>query len=168
IAAISALGLIVLQAAVGHFCSLCLTVDACGILAGICAYRLRGLGWEDALKEEESRSVVQDTLELSSEGQRVKGVWREDSQVYAAPNPLVQREPKEPFRLKKSAWVALCLLALIAPAAYPKLVHQSEVPGVIRALYSRDHVTVLEFFDFQCPHCQDLSPRLKALVDEEP
>src|SRR5690606_25074336 len=162
IAAISALGLIVLQAAVGHFCSLCLTVDACGILAGICAYRLRGLGWEDALKEEESRSVVQDTLELSSEGQRVKGVWREDSQVYAAPNPLVRRPQAQPFRLRLSAWLSLAVMAVLAPTGYTWLVRQSDVPGVIRALYSNDGVTVLEFFDFQCPHCQDLSPRLKA------
>jgi protein-disulfide isomerase len=59
-------------------------------------------------------------------------------------------------------------LAFFAPLAYPSLVHQSDVPGVIRALYARERVTVLEFFDFRCPHCQDLSPRLKALVDEDP
>lgn len=69
--------------------------------------------------------------------------------------------------LSRGSWIGLSTLAVLAPGMFPMFVQTSEVPGVIRALYRSDQVTVVEFFDFQCPHCRDLSPRLKALVDRE-
>lgn len=68
-----------------------------------------------------------------------------------------------PFR----SWILLLLVAVGAPLLFPLLVRTSNVPGVIRGMYERDRITVLEFFDFQCPHCQHLSPRLARLVSEE-
>lgn len=68
----------------------------------------------------------------------------------------------------KAAWAALLGLTLLGPLLYPRLVRTSEVPSVITDLYTRGKVTVLEFFDFECPHCRDLSPRLMKLVGEVP
>lgn len=68
----------------------------------------------------------------------------------------------------KAAWAALLGLTLLGPLLYPRLVHTHDVPAVITDLYKPGKITVLEFFDFECPHCRDLSPRLKNLVDEIP
>jgi predicted DsbA family dithiol-disulfide isomerase len=160
--------LIGIQFFIGHFCSLCMAADLSALVIGLCAYRLSGGGWEEAQQEEESDVILMDPLELMSEGQRVKGVWRDDSQVYDAPNPLVRPAPPDPFRLQLSAWISLAILTVLAPVCFPLLVKTTEVPPVIRALYRPDEITVVEFFDFQCPHCQHLSPRLKKLVAGDP
>ena len=65
------------------------------------------------------------------------------------------------------SWILLLLVAVGAPLFFPLLVRTSDVPGVIRGMYESDKITVLEFFDFKCPHCQHLSPRLADLVAEE-
>jgi predicted DsbA family dithiol-disulfide isomerase len=69
--------------------------------------------------------------------------------------------------LRFRSWILLAVVAVGAPLFFPLLVRTSEVPGVIRGMYEPDQITVLEFFDFQCPHCQHLSPRLGELVAEE-
>lgn len=163
----ASLPLIALQAYIGQFCSLCLVVDCAGILCGVSAFALRSGGFERAFHEEEPTGTLLDPQALMSEGQRVKGVWRDDSQIYDAPNPLVRPAPKDPLRLKLSGWVSFGFLAVLAPLFFPSFVQTSEVPSAIRALYDPKQVTVVEFFDFQCPHCRDLSPRLKAIVAEE-
>lgn len=70
--------------------------------------------------------------------------------------------------VKNWAWFALLLVAFAAPLSFPRLVATSEIPAVIRELYQPGKVTVVEFFDFQCPHCRQLSPRLKKIVDDDP
>lgn len=156
---------IFLQVYIGHFCSLCMTVDVTALLIGLCGFMLRGAGFESAAREEGFHSVGRGSL--LSEGQRIKGVWREDSQVYSAPNPVARPSVGAVFVLPVRSWILLLLVSLGAPLLFPLFVRTSEVPGVIRGMYERDHITVLEFFDFQCPHCQQLSPRLAQLVAQE-
>src|SRR6478609_2901790 len=67
-----------------------------------------------------------------------------------------------------STWWGLLGLALVGPLAYPLVVAPADVPGTITRLYEPGEITVLEFFDFQCPHCRSLSPRLKQLVAATP
>lgn len=163
--AAGALGFIGLQIYMQHFCWMCLSVDTGALLIALCAFQLRGRGWELAQLEQDARTTLMDPIELLSEGQRVRGVWREDSQIYEAPNSLVKPWPDDPFRLHHWAWWLFSALAVIAPLLFPRLVAStSEVPASIRTLYSADEVTVLEFFDFQCPHCRRLSPELKKIV----
>jgi len=63
------------------------------------------------------------------------------------------------------AWLGLLGIVMLAPLLYPRLVSGREVPAVIAEMYRPGEITVLEFFDFQCPHCRDLSPRLSRLVE---
>jgi len=166
----SALGAVIflgIQVYIWHFCYLCVTVDLMSLVVGYCAYCLRNGGFDVALTEEQSRTTLIDPHELMSEGQTVKGVWREDSQIYEAPNSLVKPPPREPMRLKFSTWITLSVLFVVAPALFPSVVYVSEVPSSIRELYDPSALTVVEFFDYQCPHCRDLSPRLKAIVQED-
>jgi predicted DsbA family dithiol-disulfide isomerase/uncharacterized membrane protein len=124
--ALGALVFIALQVLIGHFCSLCMTVDVSALLVGLSGHMLRGAGFSEAEADSRSRLSL-------------------------------------PFR----SWVLLLSIVVGAPLFFPLLVRTSNVPGVIRGMYDDDSITVLEFFDFQCPHCQHLSPRLAELVAEE-
>ncbi len=72
------------------------------------------------------------------------------------------------FRLTTPAWMGLLGLSLLAPLLFPRVVKPNPVPPVIVSMYRPGEVTVLEFFDFQCPHCRHLSPELKKIVGEFP
>ncbi len=157
---------IALQAVLGQFCSLCMIVDTSALIIGLATFFLRGSGWEDAAEEEELLAPAFGGVQVS-ESQRIKRVWRDDSQVYDAPNPLVRPALAPPFVLQLRAWVLLCCLCVGAPVLFPLLVRTSEVPSVITGMYEPGKITFVEFFDFQCPHCQHLSPRLAALVAQE-
>jgi len=167
-AAVVALALLALQAFIGDFCSLCLIVDISALLIGACVWVLSRGGFDDIVSQEESRTTLVDPTELLSEGQRVKDVWKDDSKYYQAPNPLVKPAATDPFRLKVGAWISLCVLSVCVPLGYSSLVATSEVAASIRELYEPGTITVVEFFDYQCPHCRHLSPRLKKLVEGEP
>jgi len=166
VGAAGALGFLVLQAYLGHFCSFCVTADLSALAIAFCAFRLKAGGWGIAHHEEESERTLLEPSFLSSEGLSVPGVWRDDSQIYEAPNPLVRPPPQEPLRLKGRTWLLLAALSVAAPGFFPSFVKGSELPSVIRELYKPGQVTLVEFFDYQCPHCRDLSPRLKAIVKE--
>lgn len=75
--------------------------------------------------------------------------------------------PTGGMRLSLIGWLGLSVLAVSAPVLFPSFVHTGEVPSVIRGMYDPKQVTVVEFFDYQCPHCRDLSPRLKAVAKAE-
>ncbi len=55
------------------------------------------------------------------------------------------------------------LLAVAAPALWPRMKPQPPVPPAISALQQPGKINVIEFFDFQCPHCRALHPRLMEL-----
>ncbi|HSC85788.1 MAG TPA: thioredoxin domain-containing protein [Polyangiaceae bacterium] len=74
-------------------------------------------------------------------------------------------EVEEPTRtLRRGAWQFLFALALLAPLLYPRVVRTSSLPDGVRALHVPGRINVVEFFDFGCPHCRALAPRLDALL----
>jgi protein-disulfide isomerase len=78
---------------------------------------------------------------------------------------LPRRGPGVLLRPRRWAWHTLLGLFVVAPLAFPRVIAKDPVPTIIRELYRPDQLTVVEFFDFECPHCRDLSPRLKNLAD---
>jgi protein-disulfide isomerase len=127
--------LFLLQAFLGHFCSLCIVVDSSALVCGLSVFALsRRGGFVESAAEEQ-----------------------DPTRGGAAGN----------FALKLPAWAALMTLATGAPLLFPHLVRTTEIPEVIRALYEPGKVTVVEFFDYECPHCRELSPRLKEIVKSE-
>lgn len=156
--------LLALQAAMGAFCSLCVVVDAMSLVVGWSAYCLRGDGWEVAAQEDSMQMRVIDVDDLFTEGQRVRAVWTEDSRIYSPPTPLVRPAPRNPLRLERWTWCLLALLAVMAPGLYPLVVRRTPAPDVITALHVPGKINVIEFFDFECPHCRELAPRLEALL----
>lgn len=163
--AAAGLGLVFLQVfVIGHVCAFCVVVDLCALAIGGAAVGLRGDGWEDGTREELTETFIVDSGQLMAESQRLRGVWREDSRVYTPPNPLIGRRSFTPPRLKIWAWAVLGVLAAMAPATWGQLRPQPSVPAVIRALYEPGKINVVEFADFQCPHCRELHGRLKQLL----
>lgn len=67
--------------------------------------------------------------------------------------------PLEPF--KGWAWAGLFAIAINAPSVWTWLRPSAGVPDAIRAL-QQPGLNVIEFMDFQCPHCRRLHPMLKA------
>lgn len=165
--ALSGLALIFLQLfVIGHVCIFCVVVDLCALTIGGAAMGLRGEGWEESAKEELTQTFIVDSEQLAAESQRLRGVWREDSRVYTPPNPLIPTYRGMPLRLKVWAWAGLGALAIAAPLLWPKLRPAAPVPAAIRELYEPGRINVIEFADFECPHCRDLHGRLKEVLAE--
>lgn len=162
---VGGLGLLLVQAiSIGRFCALCVVVDIASVLCAALAFALRKSGWQSEAEAENEPTLV-DADALRSEGHRVKGVWRDDSRIYSPPNPLVRPADREPVKLRTSGWVALFFLSVLIPVLYPTLVKASEVPSEITELYEPGKINVVEFFDYQCPHCQALAPRLEEALE---
>lgn len=163
--ALSGLALIFLQLfVIGHVCVFCVVVDLCALAIGGAAMGLRGDGWEDSAREELTQTFIVDSAQLAAESQRLRGVWREDSRVYTPPNPLIAGDRNLRMRLKSWAWAGLGVLAIAAPLGWPHVRPSAPVPSVIRELYEPGKINVVEFADFQCPHCRDLHVRLKEVL----
>lgn len=58
------------------------------------------------------------------------------------------------------AWLLLGALAVAAPLAFKSVARTQTLPAVIAALQHPERVTVVEFFDYQCPHCRLALPEL--------
>ncbi len=84
--------------------------------------------------------------------------------LYGAVSPEAGHRAAE--LLQPWAWVALCFAAVGGPLLWPHVRPVPPVPGGIAELYVPDKINVVEFADFQCGHCRDLHPRLKAIVAE--
>lgn len=165
--ALGGLALIFLQVLViGHVCAFCVVVDLCALVIGGAALGLRGDGWEESAREELTETFIIDSDQLMAESQRLRGVWREDSRVYTPPNPLIAAERHFLFRLKPWVWAALGVLAVGAPLLWPTVRQSPSVPDAIAHLYVPGKINVIEFADFQCPHCRDLHGRLTELLRE--
>lgn len=154
-----------LQAWLGAFCAFCVVVDLSALALFACAISLRGDGWDRAAYEETSQLALVDPARFFSESLSVRGVWTEDSRIYTPPTPLVRPAPADPFRLHKSAWVILGTLAVLGPWLYPRFAQRGEAPPAIVALQEPGKINVVEFFDFECPHCRSLGPRLRELLE---
>lgn len=151
---------------IGRFCWLCVVVDLISLALGGLAFSMRWLGWETSLHAEQSRASLVDASELLAAAGGRPTAWQEDSQSYVAPNPLVRPEPTQPLRLHTLGWFALALFAVLAPVLYPRVVHTSDLSPPVRALAAKSGVTVVEFFDFECPHCRALAPTIHELAAE--
>jgi predicted DsbA family dithiol-disulfide isomerase/uncharacterized membrane protein len=68
--------------------------------------------------------------------------------------------------LRPGAYVALAVIALAAPLAWPWLKMDAPVPGAIKQFYQPGKINVVEFADFECPFCRMLHPTLQKLIHE--
>jgi protein-disulfide isomerase len=62
--------------------------------------------------------------------------------------------------------MALGALAVSAPLLWPSLRPTPPVPPAIAKFHVPGKINVVEFVDFQCPHCRFFHPRLKAILAE--
>lgn len=146
VAALGALGLIGLQAYLGSFCYLCMIVDCSALALGALALSIGQSAWDSALREE--------MLLLGLE-RKTAPASQPEGRSFAGP------------AFGRNVWVGLFVLALLAPLLFPRLTQRDEVPAVIEELYLPEKLTVVEFFDFECPHCRELSPRLKRIAEQQ-
>lgn len=157
-------GLLVTQLLLGTFCLFCVIVDVASLGIGALAFRLRHDGWDRASYEETSDMQLVDPSQVYADGRRVPSVWRDDSRIYTPPTPLVRKAPSGAIRLHRGAWSLLCFLAVLGPWAFPSVARRSSAPPSVVQLHQAGRVNVVEFFDFECPHCRELGPRLDALL----
>lgn len=75
-------------------------------------------------------------------------------------------EGRDPLKL--FAWAALFVVAVTAPFAWARVKPPLPVPAVIREVYVPGKVNVVEFADFECPHCRALHPVLRRVLAEQP
>jgi protein-disulfide isomerase len=134
---VAALGLLLVQwLVVKAFCVLCLAVDGAALVAA-------GAGaaflWWPAPKAAASG----------------------DPGAAASTNEDALAEP-----LHDGAWIALGVLAVLTPLLWPSLRPAPDVPREIAAYYQPGKVNVVEFVDFECPHCRLFHPELKKVIGE--
>lgn len=137
---VTSLVLVWLQTRIGQFCAYCVVVDVAALVAALSVTQLR-------LKEPAKAEAAKDTR-----GKRRK----ERAQPAEGDAPGFELEPW--------AWVALGVLAVGLPIVWPTLKPAPPVPAAIRAHYASGKISVVEFADFECPHCRRLHGRLKAIM----
>lgn len=74
------------------------------------------------------------------------------------------RVPASPLTL--GGWCAVALIAVGAPLAWTQVRSPERIPEEIAALYTPGKINVVEFVDFQCPHCRRLHAVLQPLIVE--
>ena len=72
---------------------------------------------------------------------------------------------RDPLRL--FGWTSLFVTAVAAPFVWARVKPPLPVPAVIRELYAPGKVNIVEFADFECPHCRALHPSLRRVLAEE-
>jgi protein-disulfide isomerase/uncharacterized membrane protein len=68
----------------------------------------------------------------------------------------------EPIR--PASWIIVSLLAFAAPLAFTSVARTNELPPALVPLQEPGKATVVEFFDYQCPHCRMAIPELERAV----
>jgi protein-disulfide isomerase/uncharacterized membrane protein len=63
-------------------------------------------------------------------------------------------------------WLGAVALSIAGPLAFTSLARTTELPSAISALHEPGKATVVEFFDYQCPHCRVALPELDRAVAE--
>ncbi|MGE0325227.1 MAG: thioredoxin domain-containing protein [Polyangiaceae bacterium] len=79
-----------------------------------------------------------------------------------------KKERPIPYGPDFAGW-ALALMGVIAvagPAIWPRVRPLPPVPPTIGALYVSGKINVVEFFDFECPHCRALHPKLMKFKEQ--
>lgn len=66
--------------------------------------------------------------------------------------------------LRGWGWALLVGVALNAPTLWVKVKPNESVPAAIAALQEPGVLNVIEFADFECPHCRRLHPSLKGAI----
>jgi uncharacterized membrane protein/2-hydroxychromene-2-carboxylate isomerase len=79
---------------------------------------------------------------------------------------VAKRESEESVLVEPWTWALLGALSFLAPWYWPTVRPLPAVPAEIQKLFLPGKINVVEFFDFHCPHCRALYPRLKKLNDE--
>ena len=64
-----------------------------------------------------------------------------------------------------TAWLSLLLLAIVAPALWPRLKPAPAVPAELVGFYRPGKINVIEFADFECPFCRALHSQLSAMYE---
>jgi protein-disulfide isomerase len=72
--------------------------------------------------------------------------------------------PDSPLTL--GGWCALWLVLVGAPLGWSQVRPPVQIPAEIAALYTPGKINVVEFVDFQCPHCRRLHAVLQPLIVE--
>jgi predicted DsbA family dithiol-disulfide isomerase/uncharacterized membrane protein len=72
---------------------------------------------------------------------------------------------RDPLRLL--GWTSLFVTVVAAPFAWSRVKPPLPVPAVIRELYVPGKVNIVEFADFECPHCRALHPSIRRVLAEE-
>jgi uncharacterized membrane protein len=68
--------------------------------------------------------------------------------------------------LTPGAWLGFGALAILAPLSWSWLKPAPPLPPAIEALYVPGKLNVVEFLDFECPHCRRLHATLRPLLAE--
>ncbi len=159
--------LLVLQAvAIGEYCWLCVIVDLCALTIAAATLALRGEGFRESLASEHLDTIVEAVDLPLSESHRSGRVWQEDSVAVSAPNSPVKPRPRGELRISFMGWISLGVLSAAAPLLYPAVVAPSPLPQSVAELYTPGRVNVVEFFDYQCPHCRLALPALEQALAE--
>lgn len=69
-------------------------------------------------------------------------------------------------RLSAAGWLGLGAIAIAAPPAWT-LARGETLPEAIQALHTPGGINVVEFSDFECPHCRRLHQTLAPLVEAQ-
>jgi predicted DsbA family dithiol-disulfide isomerase len=99
----------------------------------------------------------------------IAGAWMLFDRVSRRQKIVRAAAPKEPGYVdlvQPWAWATLGALAATIPAVWPIVRPRPPVPAALLANYQDGKINVVEFSDFECPHCRELHPRLTALVEE--
>jgi predicted DsbA family dithiol-disulfide isomerase/uncharacterized membrane protein len=70
--------------------------------------------------------------------------------------------------LRRGAWAAFAVVAILVPIGWTVLKPAPPVPTVIVRQYLPGKINVIEFADFECPFCRKLHPVLKRVISEYP
>lgn len=62
-------------------------------------------------------------------------------------------------------WLGALVLSIAGPLGFTTFARTSELPPAIAALQEPGMIAVVEFFDYQCPHCRVALPELDRAVE---